>query len=179
MTSPNALEPAAVLLWTIATRDAPAQRREGRFVASDVERRAVASALDLDACEALSFDYVLRNRGDGRYRLTGRLVAAVVQSCVVTLDPVPATVEAAIDVEFRPDADPRSTHDIDLDDETDIEPIEHGEMAVGRVVVETLATSLDPYPRKPGATFEGASTESRAEKSDNPFAVLANLKKGS
>ena len=56
--------------------------------------------------------------------------------------------------------------------------IREGRLDAGRTVYEHLATALDPYPRKAGAELppEVAETEPRAE-SDNPFAVLARMKK--
>ena len=45
-------------------------------------------------------------------------------------------------------------------------------------VFETLADAIDPFPRKPDATFEwqeGDATRSGSG-SDSPFAVLANIK---
>ena len=44
----------------------------------------------------------------------------------------------------------------------------------GQLAVEFLALSLDPYPRKPGAVFEGAGDAAPAKES--PFAALEALK---
>jgi len=54
-----------------------------------------------------------------------------------------------------------------------------GQIAVGRVVFESLAAAIDPFPRKPGATLDlqqSPSADAADDKPANPFAVLANLK---
>jgi hypothetical protein len=50
-----------------------------------------------------------------------------------------------------------------------------GTVDLGALATEFLILGLDPYPRKPGATFQppgGASAD------EGPFAALAKLKKG-
>ena len=49
---------------------------------------------------------------------------------------------------------------------------------LGVVAYETLATSLDPYPRKPDAAFDWADDENAGEEASEPgpFDVLRTLK---
>jgi hypothetical protein len=59
------------------------------------------------------------------------------------------------------------------------EPIEDGTIELGKVLYETLATSLDPYPKKAGASFEwseGPGGKAEAHGS-GPFAALERLKR--
>ena len=58
----------------------------------------------------------------------------------------------------------------------DIEPLEGHEIAIGRIVFETLAAALDPYPRKGDASFNWTEPDNPDEKKTSPFAVLAKLK---
>jgi len=54
-----------------------------------------------------------------------------------------------------------------------------GQIAVGRVVFESLAATIDPFPRKPDAVLDWQSpdpADAPGGKTENPFAVLANLK---
>ncbi len=171
---------AGPLNWPIATRDVPAGQLKGSFTASAAERTAIAAALELKDCVALEVPYTLRLGGNGAYRLKAQLTADVVQTCVVTLEPVAARVDEPISVEFSEGAvtdDTVVSGTVDLDDDTDVEPIVNGVMDVGRVVFETLAASLDPYPRKAGVAFDWNDPKGEPVKPANPFAVLAKLKK--
>jgi hypothetical protein len=49
-----------------------------------------------------------------------------------------------------------------------------GRIDLGALATEFLMLAIDPYPRKPGATFEAPA----ADPGGHPFAALAALKKG-
>jgi uncharacterized metal-binding protein YceD (DUF177 family) len=147
-------------------------------VARAEEFAAIARYLELAGLKALKGEFALmRWRGKG-VRVTGELIADVVQTCVVTLDPVEAHVEARFERRFLP---PEKL-DAVLEDETDVfvdptaedppEPLGH-DIDLGEILIEELALNLDPYPRKPGVEFHG---DADADKRANPFAVLAKLK---
>ena len=55
------------------------------------------------------------------------------------------------------------------------EPIVDGAIDLGGITLEFLALALDPYPRKPGASFESSAGDTGIE---SPFAALAKLKRG-
>lgn len=142
------------------------------------ETPAIARYLELAAVKALKGEFVLeRWRGKG-VQVTGTVVADVVQTCVVTLDPVDAHIEANFERQFLPPEKLRAaTEDqkevvIDPAAPDPPEPLGH-EIDLGEILIEELALNLDPYPRKPGVAFEG---EAQGEPRPNPFAVLAKLK---
>lgn len=148
------------------------------------ERAAIARLLDLVALERLAFDYRLFPSSGRRLRLKGRLTARAVQTCVVTLDPVPSELDVPVEIEFWPE---EAVAVLEKNAQEDAgasllewpEPIEDGTIDLGEVVYETLATALDPYPRKEGAAFEwpeGAETE-EASRKGGPFAALERLKR--
>jgi len=57
------------------------------------------------------------------------------------------------------------------------EAIEGDEIDLGPLVYETLATSLDPYPKKAEADFKWSNSEQSGETpKNNPFSVLKGLK---
>ena len=68
----------------------------GTVEATKEEMAAVASLLELVALERLAFAYRLVPAGGHRIRLTGKLTASVVQTCVVSLDPVGPAGGAAL-----------------------------------------------------------------------------------
>jgi uncharacterized metal-binding protein YceD (DUF177 family) len=150
---------------------------------TSVEMAAVASPLDLAALSGLKLDYRLRRGGGGRVHLSGRLKADVTQTCVVSLEPVEASIDVPVEMEFWPEPlieglqkkaeDPGQTSVLDWP-----EPIIDGTIDLGRVLYETLATALDSYPRKAGASFQWSQGAAEPEAGESgPFAALSQLKK--
>lgn len=154
-----------------------------RIEATRAELADIVSLLDLAALEGLSLDYRLRRGADGRIHLKGRLKARAAQTCVVTLEPVDANIDIPLEVEFWPASqlaalqaepeEPGETGRLDWP-----EAISRGIVDLGPVIYETLATSLDIYPKRANANFEWAQGAEGAEDGKiNPFAVLEQLKK--
>ena len=173
-------EPPLPLIWEHETGQVPAGGLGIKRAATDVERAALAAALEILSCDALQVSYRLSRAPDDGYRLKGKLTADVVQACVVTLAPVHDTVTAEFAVEFRPEDEVRAAAGgaVDLEADTEIEPIKGTVMAAGRVVFEELAAALNPYPRRPGAEFAAPADPKQAAEiaKEHPFAALAKLK---
>ena len=164
--------------WTYRVTDIPEGGLRESRVATEAERARLAEALDIRACGRLLADFTIRAIGKGHYRLAGKLLAAVTQSCVVTLDPVEQSAEATFDVEFWPAGSlpELGEEEVEVLSAAEIEAIEHGRIDAGRIVFETLATSLDPYPRKAGAAFTPDTDEAAGGMELGPFAALKKLK---
>ena len=146
-----------------------------RQLTADREVRArLAEALGLADLKDLSADIEIKPAGAG-WRLKGTLVADLVQTCGITLEPLPSRVESRFSVDlieastFEPDED-----DFDADPEAPDGPdvVEDGGVDLAAYVAEHLALAIDPWPRKPGAVFE--APEGPVEPS--PFDVLRELK---
>jgi uncharacterized metal-binding protein YceD (DUF177 family) len=171
---------ASPLGWGHECSEIHAGGLEQTRTASEDERVALASALGILACEQMRVAYRVTRAADEGYRLKGRLTADVVQACVITLAPVHETMAVDIKVEFRP-AEELAKADggaVDLEDETEYEPIEGTWLDIGRVVFEEMAANLNPYPRRRGAEFvPPAEPDAGKEDRANPFAVLEKLKK--
>jgi hypothetical protein len=155
----------------------------GEIVVTGVELEAVAKMLDLVALDRLTFAYRIDRGGGGRLVLTGTLNADAKQTCVVSLEPVEARLEVPVEIEFWPaELLPRSEQDtaepgggvLDWP-----EAIRDGKIDLGPVIYETLATALDPYPRRPEARFDWPQGEAQAGEGagTGPFASLAALKR--
>ncbi|ODR99051.1 hypothetical protein AUC68_07885 [Methyloceanibacter methanicus] len=149
---------------------------------AESERETIMALLDLRDLAGLSFVYRLRPGSGKRVLLTGRLEADVVQTCVVSLEPLPAHIDVPVKAEFWPPEkiaelqaraeDPVQASEIDWP-----EAIEGDAIDLGPLVYETLATSLDPYPKKAGVDFQWSDAKQDAETPKNsPFAVLKDLK---
>lgn len=122
------------------------------------ERKALARRFGLQSIDRLEAKVRLRLRAGGRrVSLKADFQADVVQSCVLTLQPVEHHIEAAIKVHFAPsdEIDSPRIVDIDLDAEDPPEALIDGKIDMGEVVAEHLALELDPFPHADGAAFGG------------------------
>jgi uncharacterized metal-binding protein YceD (DUF177 family) len=172
---------SALITWIHDTDAIADDGLDVERVASADERAELAKALGLVACERLETRYTIRPLANGQYLATGTVEADVVQSCVVTLEPVGSRIAERFEVDFWPPEklpEP-SSGEFDVLAGPDHEPIEDGTIPIGRIIYEHVATGLDPYPRKEGAEFRWQpNLEARAndEPRESPFAVLAKLK---
>ncbi len=157
----------------------------GEIVATKAEMDAIAGLLDLVRLEGLTFDYRFTHGGSGRLCLAGRLKADVTQTCVVSLDPIDTRIDVPLDVEFWPEALLQAAESsAELPGSVVVlegpEPIVCGRIDLGAVAYETLATALDPYPKREGVSFDWSQAEpdQAQEAQSGPFAALAALKRG-
>lgn len=145
--------------------------------ADEAERGALARRFGLIALDALSAEAALRREGDVLFA-EGRIKAAVVQACVASALPVPATIDEPFVLRFVPEGQDAG-EEIELDAE-DFDTIGYSGSAVdlGEAVAETLALSLDPFPRAPDADaiLKAAGVLSEDEVVAGPFAALKALK---
>ena len=149
--------------------------RGGRTVAieaDEAERAALARRFDLLALDELRVRFTLTpGRGD-TVVVAGTLNAAVVQRCVVTLDPVPAAVEDEIEAVFA-DAAGRDEAEIEVDPlAAEVEPLIDGRIDLGELAAQHLSLALDPYPRSPDAPEPAAEPPEVEPETRRPFAVL-------
>ena len=146
------------------------------------ERAALAKRFGLLALDSLTAKVGLTSVDGGLVRVHGTLAAKVTQACVVTVEPVMTRVEGSFERLYGAGAPEEAGGPItDADAEESPEPFTHGAVDVGEAVAEQLALELDPFPRAPGAAFDGFSNGSKSVGDDDtgdagPFAVLARLK---
>ncbi|WP_026870456.1 YceD family protein [Inquilinus limosus] len=149
--------------------------RGGRTIAieaDEAERAALARRFDLLALDELSARFTLTpGRGD-TVVVAGTLNAAVVQRCVVTLDPVPATVEDEVEAVFA-DAAGRDEAEVEVDPlAAEVEPMVGGRIDLGELAAQHLSLALDPYPRSPDAPEPVDEPAEGEAETRRPFAVL-------
>lgn len=165
--------------------DAPAIVAAGgareRLVPKDTERAALAARLGLAGLNALEATLDVRVwRGCG-LEVSGTLKALIVQTCVVSLEPFESAIEVPVHAQYLPQAMlPRESlaAETQLADAFAPEPPEllpeSGRVDLGELVTQHLAIAIDPYPRRPGVTFD-APREENAPARESPFAKLAAL----
>ncbi len=145
------------------------------------ERAAIAERLGLQSLDRFEIKIrVVPWRGSGA-KFHASFEADLVQSCVVTLEPVPAHVSDEFDVRFLPaekleEPKPGQEPEFVASEEDPPEPL-GGETGTsfdaGDVAVQYLSLALDPYPRASGAEIPQEAT---SPEEPSPFAVLAALK---
>ncbi len=164
----------------IVAGDIPAGGRHYRVQADADERRRLAEALDIPEVVSLDAELEVRPVRGRSYSVRGALEAALVQTDVVTLDPVTQTLAEEIDVTLVPAEGGRAGS---RQKEVFVDPVEpdgpdlyrNGRIDLGVIVAEHLALGLDPDPRAPGIDFAG-HVEADPAGEPSPFAVLSKLK---
>ena len=165
----------------LAVEDVPETGQHLDLVANAEVRAGVARVAGLRDLPRLQASFDVMRHGSG-LRVAGRVSATVGQTCVVTLEPLANEVDEAIDLVFAPQAADKRDGDGARAEErnsaeswNEPEPLIGGTVDLGALATEFLILGLDPYPRKPGATFQPPGDGSADE---GPFAALAKLKKG-
>jgi uncharacterized metal-binding protein YceD (DUF177 family) len=148
------------------------------------ELAAIAKRLDLISVDHLNGKIRVRPTMGREITAEGMVSAQVQQTCVVTGDALPTTLEFPLLRRYSEDADALAGLDVDEDeivdpDHDDPDPIENGTIDVGEAAVEELALQLPPYPRKLDAAFDEvvSSPPGTVDEPENPFAKLEQLKK--
>ena len=142
---------------------------------------AIAAELGLDGLRKLSFIGEIRSEGKQDWRLDAMLGATVVQSCVVTLDPVTTRLDTPVKRQFIHDMPDRITEDdVEMPEDDTLEPL--GDVIdPTAVMTEALALALPDYPRSNDAQlgqteFMPPDAEPIGDEDTKPFAALAALK---
>lgn len=163
------------------SREVDVRQVEGKHMAlaaSPEECAALAQRFGLVRIERLAAELVLarvENGAEGR----GRLMAAIVQTCAVSGEDLPVTIDEPMFFRFvaageahRPDEEV----EIALDDCDEIE-FSGTMIDIGEAVAQSLALAIDPFAVGPNAEEARRRAGLLDEAAAGPFAALAALKK--
>lgn len=139
--------------------------------ATRAECAALAERLHIPAVKSLSCRFTLRARGT-IVDAEGELDAHVVQSCVVSLEPVAQVVRERFALRFVPEGQEGDDGDPDSPDEI---PYAGTRIDLGDAAAEQLALALDPYPRHLDAVVDEAGAA--PEEDVSSFGKLAALRR--
>lgn len=142
------------------------------------ELRRLAAWAGVDRVKALSAAVTLKKLSQTRFTFEADLDADIVQSCVVTLEPVETHLARRIvrKLHLAPNARPAAGElTLAAGDDDVPETISSLDYDLAAPLLEELVLAIDPYPRKEGAAFAAPAAPSEA--SESPFAVLKTLKK--
>lgn len=145
--------------------------------ATPEQRAALAARLGAIEIRSLAAAIRVVRAGAARLRVDIDYRADVVQCCVVTLEPVPATIEESFTQAFLRETRPSdgaagANDEVRIDPGEEAETIEEDHLDVGELLAQCLSLALDPYPRKQGASFAGFNTD---EGAPSPFAALGGI----
>ncbi|MGN6850720.1 MAG: YceD family protein [Sphingomicrobium sp.] len=148
------------------------------LVGDEAELNAIAGRLGLASLRRLEAHVSLTKAGEV-IRAEGRLVASLEQSCVVTGEPVAACVDEPFALLFTPEPPGKSAdEEIELgESDCDVVFYDGAAIDLGGAIADTLALSIDPYPRSAGADAALKEAGVLSEEQASPFAVLAKLRK--
>lgn len=168
----------------MAIHDLPLAGRPFAIEAGAEEREALGHLFGIPEVRKLCAEGTVRPEAGGtRVRLDGRLQAEVVQVCVITLEPVANRIDVPLQrlygSEVGEEWDEGAGAEMFLDLSADLltEPLDGDSLDLGAAAAEQLALELDPYPRAPGAVFEGLGPVA-SQGRDDGLAKLASWRKG-
>lgn len=142
----------------------------GTLVMTAAELTALADRFGFTAVASLDVRLEIARVGPDAWDVKGRLQAQIVQPCIVTGDPVPETVDFAIEERYVRAADEDDEIVVGLEDS---EPLVDGCIELGEMVAQSLALAANAWPRTADAPdeFKAGNVEEA-----HPFASLGSLK---
>lgn len=149
-----------------------------RLEATDSERAALATRFGIVAVERLIAEVELEPV-KGAIKATGKLDAAIVQSCAISSEDLPVEIAEPLNFRFVPAAGPgRPDEEVELEAD-DLDEIEFTgtQFDLGEAVAQSLALAIDPFLEGPNADDFRKNSGFFGEDTANPFAALAKLKK--
>ena len=153
------------------------------------ERRALAADHGLEGVNSFEAEFFLSPWKKNGIRVRGHIEAEIVQSCVVTLEPLTNRISEDVDTIFVPENSRLSRIHLDESGEmlidaggADIPETFFGDkIDLGAVAEEFFDLAIDPYPRKPELPEESEPAvfgdEGEDEQPVSPFAKLSEWQK--
>ena len=144
---------------------------------SPEQRSRIAEWAGLDGVESFAAAVTLRRSSANRFAYEAELNADIVQTCVVTLEPVRSHMALNISralhlTKFLVRAK-FAEHELAPATDEAPEEIQDSHYDLAGPLLEEFTLAIDPYPRCPGVAFEVPDDEDGRE---SPFAVLKTLK---
>jgi uncharacterized metal-binding protein YceD (DUF177 family) len=143
-------------------------------------RKVIAEELGLVSLRKLTFKGELRPAGKKDWLLTAELGASVVQSCVVTLEPVKTRIDTTITRRFVSEMVLPEESEAEMPEDDTAEPLGDS-IDLEAAMIESLSIELPDYPRAPSAEVQTANftepgKQAMTDDDAKPFAVLASLR---
>ncbi|AGH17062.1 hypothetical protein WSI_03460 [Candidatus Liberibacter asiaticus str. gxpsy] len=133
-----------------------------KLKADSLDCKKLAEQLGVMSVESWCADVKLSVWKKVGVRMSGNLYATIIQSCVITLEPLLSEVEDTLGCIFvpssskflYPNGDTSGKKNVVVIREPDILPFsEDGVIDIGAVIADFTAIAINPYPKKEGITF--------------------------
>lgn len=127
----------------------------------------------VDVC-SLKVELKLKSVAKAAYQVTGKIEAAIIQSCRLTGNPVPEALLISVNERFT-DIE-QEAGDTEIDPmAVSVEALEDGQIPVGEMVAQLVGLEASPWPRDTAVSDENILHS--GSDPGHPFASLAQLKK--
>lgn len=135
--------------------------------ADERQRARLARDHGLSGVTSLRADLLVSGWKRNGVRIAGRVVADIVQECVVTLEPVHDHIDEEIAATFLPEDSKLGREGfglggeilIDVDGPDSPETFSGDRIDVGALAEEYFGLAIDPYPRKAGVELQTAERD--------------------
>lgn len=176
------IETKSPISFVVDTRRLPQKGFPLVIEPNETERAALAKAHGLVSIEAFRAELLVRDWKKSGVSITGFVEASITQQCIVTLEPLQASVDERVDAVFVPDGSELARSAITdgemflQSDGPDAPEVFDGHsIDVGALAEEMFGLGVDPYPRKRDAQLPTANA---GGEETSPFAKLRdNLRK--
>jgi hypothetical protein len=156
------------------------------YAADEVQRRALAAEHGLLSVEAWRAGLTVAPWKRNGVSVSGRVEAEITQQCVVTLEPLSATISEEVSAIYFPEESRlgrlgfHGDGEIHLDAEGPDSPetFSGDTIDVGALAEEFFALAIDPYPRKPGVSLDPEAAETGQEQGFGPLHEKLKLLRG-
>jgi len=177
------------LTYPVQVLHLPQKGMTVKISTDEKERAALAADHGLEAVNAFAAEFLITPWKKDGVRVRGRIDAEIVQSCVVTLEPLTNSITEEVDTKLVPENSRLAR--IEVDDSGDVlldaeaadipEVFVGSKIDVGAIAEEFFDLAIDPYPRKPGLPEDSQpkvfGDDDGEEKPVSPFAKLPELQK--
>lgn len=147
--------------------------------ADEAERRRLAGRFAIPSIQSLDADIELIAEG-AVVRAKGRLRAEITQSCAISGEDFPVSIDEAVALRFVPATATAHVPDEEIElQANELDDIEYEGTAfdLGEAVAQSLALAIDPFAEGPNAEAARKAAGLSDEAASGPFAALANLRK--
>lgn len=144
------------------------------------ECAAIADHLGIIGVKKLRFIGEFTPQGRTDWELTAKIGGTVVQSCVVSLDPVTTRIEEPVLRRYVANFEDPDEEEVEMTADENTEPLAQI-IDAAAVMIEALSLALPPYPRKDGAdlgeaVFADKEVTPMTDDDAKPFAGLGALR---